>query len=107
MRKRIIPNAKNLLKAIRVVGRAHNAPYRNYMADYGKVTIAGADGLLMDNIRTIVSAFCTNDADIIKVIRGHLTIFVEEGNFRDKVDGTLLLLGLPYNSKVYWEEEIY
>ena len=107
MRKRIIPNVKNLLKAIKVACRGNNTPYRNYMADHGKVTIEGANNRIMGDVNNILFAFLSNSTEIVKVIRGHITIFVVEGEFRERVDESTLRYGLPEGVEIHWEEEEY
>ena len=107
MRKRIIPNVNNLLKAIKVACRDNNTPYRNYMAAYGKVTIGSASNRIAGDVTNILFAFLTNSTEIVKVIRGHITIFALEGEFRERVDEPTLRYGLPEGVEIHWEEEEY
>ena len=103
---KITPSIKNLRRAIKAVGNAHNAPYRDYVADYGKITLASADESLKGDIVNVVAAFCYNTSDVVKIVRGHLTIMVDDAVLRDRVEVSLLRPGLPPGVEVKWEVKL-
>lgn len=102
MVKRIIANEDNLYKALRATAIAHEVQFADWMDD-GQVGIRSEGVPLVADVRSIVSAFCSNSNSIVEVGYDYTTIYLDEAVYRKEVNELGLQMALPYSNNINWE----
>lgn len=103
--KRIIPNERNLIKALRASAEAHKAEFCDWSEYDYQVAIHSDTVPVVSDFQRIVSAFAKNKNICTDIEIGYCVVYLDEVIYNKEVDENSLELALPYGINVDWETE--
>ena len=94
--KTILERFKRALKAC---AEAHGAEFCDWSEEECQVALKTESVPALNDVKMICEAFYGRST-MVETGWGYTTIYLDEGTFLDKVDGTLLSLALPKNVRL-------
>lgn len=112
MKKRIKPCVSNLIKALKVCAKAHNAEFCDW-TDEGQIGIKKECLPVFADVKSILQAFYKPQYALPDTGYGYITAYIYgeefykdngevENTFLPEVDEMTLKMALPYNAKPIW-----
>jgi hypothetical protein len=93
------PNTENLKKALKACAEAHCTEFFDWSEGECQVALKKESVPVLSDVKMICEAFYGRSS-MVETGWGYTTVYLDEGSFLDKVDGTLISLALPKNVRL-------